>query len=213
MNSTLYLVFIGALTLAYMGCLFYLLFKLYQEKGFLHAFLGFIFPIYPFFWGWIKARELEILDIMVFWTIITLFSCVVPFILGFMGASQMIPGMMPMGDFSSEMLSGSSEVVSRGPIAPGSQVAGQIDDPFGTDAYTMAGSAGQTVTIWAQAAQGSSTDPQLTVYGPNGAEVGYDDDGGGGTMALISGLYLPADGTYTIYVDVWSTGPYVLGVE
>jgi len=56
------------LALCSLGCLIYLLVRLAQEKGALHAVLGFFFPIYPFFWGWLNAGRLGFLDIMGFWT-------------------------------------------------------------------------------------------------------------------------------------------------
>ena len=60
MNSTLSSLLIVALSLASFGCFIYLLYLLAKEKGGLHALLGFLFPIYPYFWGWIRARQLEI---------------------------------------------------------------------------------------------------------------------------------------------------------
>ena len=217
MNSTLSSLLIVALSLASFGCFVYLLYLLAKEKGGLHALLGFLFPIYPFFWGWIRARQLEIVDIMVFWTIISIGLVVFPMILGFSAASQMAPGLIPSLDFNSGDVSGAIsmgyDVIQRGSIAPGSQVGGQIDDLFEIDEYTLAGSAGGRVTIWAQPSPGTDTDPRLKVFAPDGYEIASDDDGGGGKTAVVDGLTLPADGTYRIQVDVWSTGPYVLGVE
>lgn len=217
MNSALSILLIAAMSLANFGCLIYLLYLLYKEKGGLHALLGFFFPIYPYLWGWIGARQLGIVDIMVFWTIISIGLVVFPMILGFSAASQLAPAMISSGGFTSGDFSGTistgSDIVSRGPIAPGSQVEGRIDDLFGIDEDTLAGSAGGRVTIWAQPSPGSNTGPRLKVYGPNGFELASDDDGGGGKTALLDGLILPADGTYRIQVDVWTTGPYVLGVE
>ena len=129
----------------------------------------------------------------------------------------MMPGMVPSLDFNSGDVSGAIsmgyDVVPRGSIAPGSQVGGQIDDLFRIDEYTLAGSAGGRVRIWAQPSPGTDTDPRLKIFAPDGFEIASDDDGGGGKTALVDGLTLPADGTYRIQVDVWSTGPYVLGVE
>ena len=61
-----------------LGCLVYVLLKLASEKSALHAVLGFLFPIYPFGWGWLNGRRLEILDVMAFWTAITLMALVFP---------------------------------------------------------------------------------------------------------------------------------------
>ncbi|MCX6069607.1 MAG: hypothetical protein NTU91_01930 [Chloroflexi bacterium] len=60
------------------ACFIYVLSKLAQDKGAGHAVLGFLFPFYPFFWGWRNAGRLEMLDIMGFWTVITIFSMVFP---------------------------------------------------------------------------------------------------------------------------------------
>jgi hypothetical protein len=39
---------------------------------------GLPLPFYPFFWGWRNAGRLEMLDMMGFWTVITIFSMVFP---------------------------------------------------------------------------------------------------------------------------------------
>jgi len=62
----------GVLTLCSLGCLIYMLIRLAQEKGALHAVLGFLFPIYPFFWGWVNSGRLGIVDVMGFWTAVML---------------------------------------------------------------------------------------------------------------------------------------------
>jgi hypothetical protein len=54
------------------GSLIYMLVRLAQDKGALHAVIGFFFPIYPFAWGWSSARRLGTADIMGFWTAIVL---------------------------------------------------------------------------------------------------------------------------------------------
>ena len=60
------------LALCSLGCLIYMLVRLAQEKGALHAVLGFLFPIYPFFWGWVSANRLGMMDVMGFWTAVIL---------------------------------------------------------------------------------------------------------------------------------------------
>ena len=54
--------------------LFVVLSTLYKENGFGSAFLGFIVPIYTFFWGWFNLEMLQSSHknhkkIMVVWTI------------------------------------------------------------------------------------------------------------------------------------------------
>jgi len=66
-----------ALSLTSLGCLVYVLIKMYGEKGIMHALLGFFCcQLYPFIWGWIHASQLEIKDIMIFWSFIVLLSIV-----------------------------------------------------------------------------------------------------------------------------------------
>ncbi len=62
------LILSSVLALCSLGCLIYMLVRLAHEKGALHALLGFLFPIYPFFWGWVNAGRLGIVDVMGFWT-------------------------------------------------------------------------------------------------------------------------------------------------
>jgi hypothetical protein len=55
--------------LANLGCTIYVVVKLYQEKGILHALVGFFCcQLYPFIWGWFNAGDLKITDIMMFWS-------------------------------------------------------------------------------------------------------------------------------------------------
>jgi len=59
-------------------CLFYVLAKLGPEKGLGQAVLGFLLPMYPYVWSRMQGRRLEMLDIMGFWTVITVFSMIFP---------------------------------------------------------------------------------------------------------------------------------------
>ncbi len=78
-----------ALSLANLGCLIYVLIKLYQQKGILHALFGFFCcSIYPFIWGWLNAAQLKIYDIMIFWTAITIFAIIVQVMVSLMGLSN-----------------------------------------------------------------------------------------------------------------------------
>jgi hypothetical protein len=66
-----------AISLASLGCIIYVAIKMYQEKGILHALLGFFCcQLYPFIWGWIHASRLGIKDIMIFWSFIIVLSIV-----------------------------------------------------------------------------------------------------------------------------------------
>jgi hypothetical protein len=186
----------------------YMLYQIYKEKGGVHALLGFLFPPYLYVWGWINSRRLEIVDIMVFWTFVSVAAIVFPLLMGFSTATRFA------GDPSlPSTISSNSDVTRRGPISPGTRVQGQIDALFAVDEWTFTGAAGQRVTIWCAALAGSDTDPRISILGPDGQSFASDDDGGEGKTALLTDLTLPSTGTYTIQVDVWITGPYVLALE
>jgi hypothetical protein len=77
------------LGLVNLGCLIYIVIKMYQEKGILHALFGFFCcSIYPFIWGWLNAARLRIYDIMIFWTVIIIFSVIIQVVAGLMGISN-----------------------------------------------------------------------------------------------------------------------------
>ncbi|MFP3853060.1 MAG: PPC domain-containing protein [Anaerolineales bacterium] len=203
-SSILTVIFILAASV----CLFSILFLLYREKGAGHALLGFFFPAYPYIWGWVQGARLQIIDIMVFWTFATVASVAFPMI---MGAVSM-PSMVTTSN-NVEFTASQSEVNSRGPISPGSQIQGRIEDLFGVDEYTLSASAGQTVSIFCEPGAGSDADPRLKVIDPNGRVVAEDDDSGGGFGAAIEKLTLPSAGVYRIQVDMWQTGAYRLQVQ
>lgn len=201
-STVLTVVFIVATSLS----LFYILYLLSKEKGLLHGVLGFLFPIYPYIWGWVNGARLQIFDIMAFWTFVSIGAFVFPMVMGFVSAPMMVQP-------SVQSVSTGEDVTRRGPISPGGQAQGELEGLFDIDEYTLAGEAGDRVTIRCRPAPGSETDPRVTVLGPNGNEVVSDDDGGDGMEALISDFALPESGTYRIQVDVWSPGPYVLTVD
>jgi hypothetical protein len=103
----------------------------------------------------------------------------------------------------------------QGAIAFGESVSGEISNTMDSwaDSWTFEGSAGQSVTIRCNAAEGSETDPMISLYGADETLLISDDDGGEGTNALIENYTLPADGTYTIRVEVFTPGEYVLTLE
>jgi hypothetical protein len=145
---------------------------------------------------------------MIFWTIISIAAVAFPTLMGVRAVVNADPA-----TFEGSTIGFMEESVARGSISPGSQATGRIDDLFGVEEWTLNGAAGQSVTIWCSPASGSETDPRIKVLDPNGNEIASDDDSGGDYSALISNLVLPSTGTYRIQVDVWSTGPYVIGVQ
>jgi hypothetical protein len=200
-------------SLALSGILFltsmYVIYKLYQDKGLGHAALGFFFPPYAYIWGWLNSSRLKMLDVMFFWTVIGIGTVVFPLAMGFrIGAMFKDSG----GTVVQAEAFSNYDITYRGTISSGSAVQGLVDGLFDMDSWTFQGLAGQTVTIRADAAAGQSTDPQIHLA-LGGDVLTMDDDGGGGYSSLIANYRLPSDGTYTIYVEVWSTGTYVLTLQ
>lgn len=186
----------------------YILYRLGREKGAAHALLGFIFPPYAYIWGWLNSRRLEIMDVMVFWTFMSLAAFLFPLLMGFTDA----PASISEPGFTSNSFS-ASDVQKRGSISPGSEVRGRIDELFAVDEWTFTGAAGQQVSIQCAPAGESDTDPRINLLDPGGSIIASDDDGGEGKTASLTSVSLPATGTYTIRVDVWMTGPYTLTLE
>src|SRR5690606_7408272 len=76
---------------------------------------------------------------------------------------------------------------------------GVIQEPGDVDMYTFNGTNGQVydVRVWARAL-GSPLDSVLTLIGPDGKNVGSDDDGAGADSTMR--VTLPADGAYSLHV-------------
>jgi hypothetical protein len=202
----------GLFTLALSGLLFlttmYMVYKLYQEKGLGHAVLGFFFPVYPYFWGWLNASRLKMMDVMLFWTVIGVVAFVFPLAMGFRIASVLPQSGTFSSTFSEVEDFSNYDIYNQGTIGSGSAVQGRVDGLFDMDRWSFEGTAGQTVTIECNPAAGQSTDPQIHLV-LNGEVLITDDDGGDGYSSLIT-YRLPANGSYGIYIEVWSAGGYVL---
>jgi hypothetical protein len=208
MRSTGSTVLTAIFTLAAAAVSFYMLYRIGKEKGGLHVLLGFIFPPYLYIWGWMNSRRLEMIDIMAFWTFVSVAAVVFPLLMGFSLATR-----LPTGGGFTQPVSSSSEVTRRGVISQGSQVQGTIDDLFAIDEWSFNGTAGEQVSIWCAPVAGSDTDPRINLLDPNRQTIASDDDSGGGKTASITGATLPSTGRYTIQVDVWFTGSYILALE
>jgi hypothetical protein len=106
--------------------------------------------------------------------------------------------------------------VRGGRIAIPGQVSGTLtrsDQRLGDNSYyqawTFFGTAGQNVQIDVTS---SDFDAYAILKGPDGNEIGQDDDGGEGTNARIQ-LFLPTTGTYRVLVNAFrqgQVGRYVL---
>ncbi|MCD4686018.1 MAG: pre-peptidase C-terminal domain-containing protein [Anaerolineae bacterium] len=80
-----------------------------------------------------------------------------------------------------------------------------------TSGWVFEGSAGDEVSISAEALEVSQMDTFLEVFDPSGERLATNDDGGDGSNALIEELVLPSDGVYIIEVSsLAGEGAYTL---
>jgi hypothetical protein len=98
------------------------------------------------------------------------------------------------GDEASDEASDTSDQDDDDALAYGDSVVGFMTRDNG-DEWTFEGRAGDIITISMTAL---ALDSYLEVFDPNGDPIAEDDDGGRGLNALIEGLELELDGTYTI---------------
>ena len=85
-----------------------------------------------------------------------------------------------------------------GHLGYGDRGAGYLDNNKFFDDYKFEARAGDLITISMEKISGD-LDPALRLYSSAGQELAFDDDGGGGTNALVSDFQIPADGEYTIH--------------
>lgn len=100
-----------------------------------------------------------------------------------------------------------------GSITVGGSQSATLNSLFEAHNWSFQGTSGQTVTISA-VAQGD-TDPRVKLLDANGNIIAEDDDSGGGTGGRDAFLTatLPADGTYYIRIDVFTTGTYTVTLQ
>ncbi|NWG18014.1 MAG: PPC domain-containing protein [Chloroflexi bacterium] len=84
-----------------------------------------------------------------------------------------------------------------GALASGETRTGAFAGAGERHVYTFTGRAGQYAAITMRRISGS-TDPVLTLYGPDGGALAIDDNSGGERAAFLRNIRLPADGTYSI---------------
>lgn len=86
----------------------------------------------------------------------------------------------------------------------------------GTNTWTFTGNAGDVITIAVNAGSPPTLDPTVTLNGPSGNQLAFNDDivFGVNLNALISNFTLPQSGTYTIIVGGFggTAGPYSLTI-
>ncbi|MBN1954726.1 MAG: PPC domain-containing protein [Anaerolineae bacterium] len=104
--------------------------------------------------------------------------------------------------------------VQEQPLAYGEVAAGELAVAGERDYWRFEGAAGDEVTISLVGA-GDLTDTYLELYGPDGALLAEDDDGGENAFARIAAFELPANGAYRIVVRAFGAevGEYELTLE
>jgi serine/threonine-protein kinase len=103
--------------------------------------------------------------------------------------------------------------INQGTLSPGTPMSASLDTVLEAHDWTFEGQAGQVVTLRCTAAPGAETDPRINLLAPDGSWLSADDDGGEGLSSLIANFELPMDGIYTVKVDVFEIGEYVLVLE
>ncbi|MEL6325966.1 MAG: trypsin-like peptidase domain-containing protein [Cyanobacteria bacterium J06626_23] len=108
--------------------------------------------------------------------------------------------------------SGPDRTGERPPVTltiDGPQVSGRLDaqsyllgDNTYFNVYEFSGRAGQRVSIEMASQQ---IDPYLILVGPDGEDLGQDDDGAGGLNARIE-VTLPQSGTYVVLANTYGAG-------
>ena len=227
MAQTIILIITAVLSLIVLVLGLYVLVMLYREKGIGHAVLGFFVSPYTYFWGWFNAKRLQMIDIMVIWTVVFILAVAFPVIISVQEAAKALTafdssefvldengdGTFVFTNSDSNLALGSEDAVLKGAIQVGGRVSGEITDAFEVHSWTFNGTAGQTVTIQGNAAGEDSTDPRVNLLGPDGSFLVGDDDSGDEFNALISSFMLPVDGEYTIQIDTWQTGRYEIVLQ
>lgn len=85
--ATLLSIIVGILGLVNLVCAIMVLVKLFQEKGVLHAVLGFLCFLYTFIWGWMNVDRLNIRNIMLIWSVCLALAIIFNIILSAMGTA------------------------------------------------------------------------------------------------------------------------------
>ena len=86
----------------------------------------------------------------------------------------------------------------RGPLVAGVPLSGRFEEGATVrHVYRIDGRAGLFITVRMNPTSGP-VDPLLTLYGPSGAAIALDGDGGGDRAALLRNILLLEDGVYLV---------------
>jgi hypothetical protein len=73
------------LSLVALGLGIFVLIRLFQREGVLKGILGLICMLYTFIWGWMKAKQENLTNIMIAWTVIIIINIILSFIVAGQG--------------------------------------------------------------------------------------------------------------------------------
>lgn len=96
-------------------------------------------------------------------------------------------------------------------IALGATETATLDNLFAAHNWEFEGTAGQNVTI--SVTPVGDTDPRIKLLDESCTLLGEDDDGGPDQYGSLLTFTLPANGTYTVRVDVYSGGDYQINIQ
>jgi hypothetical protein len=104
----------------------------------------------------------------------------------------------------------SLDTTGGGTVGVGESVAGEIADSTQAHDWFFDGVEGQFVII--NIYGDGESDPRARLITPGGKVLARDDDSGEGFDVYLSAT-LPADGTYTVRVDMFGGGTYTLTLD
>ena len=93
-----YTAIFGLVSLAIFIIFIIVLIKSFKEGGVLHGILGIITcGLYTYIWGWIKSKELQLMKMMLLWTILWVLSIAIPVFVGTAQVLNAIPMLNELG--------------------------------------------------------------------------------------------------------------------
>jgi tetratricopeptide (TPR) repeat protein len=88
----------GLLSVASLVIFIIVLLKSFKEGGVVHGILGILTcGLYTYIWGWLKSKQLQLVKLMLLWTIVWVLSFAMPIIVGTSALMQAIPMAADLG--------------------------------------------------------------------------------------------------------------------
>ena len=88
----------GLLSVASLVLFIIVLIKSFKDGGILHGILGILTcGLYTYIWGWLKSKQLQLMKLMLLWTIVWVISLAMPIIVGTSALMQVVPMVEELG--------------------------------------------------------------------------------------------------------------------